>query len=210
MRYFPQETPRNVTRDGCLALCHCEQAIYARGKIRFERVRSMTSISGRSLLVAFWVAFLVAGISAALAAPISVIVGGAAQLALAVIWIGYPVGLFYSFAGQRARLVGVPLMICGALAGYVLSVFVYDKDDGVARSTVAPLLGAVLILIPFVAGAWSLKDGEKRTKVGPTANVVLTALALFALPFFGAYVHERFCRTRSGTYPGTHVGKRTT
>jgi hypothetical protein len=165
-------------------------------------VGAMTSVSGRSLLITFWAAFLVAGLSVALTGPLSVFVGSAAQLVLAAIWIGYPIGLFQSFAGQKARLAGVPLMICGALAGYVLSVFVYEKDGGAARSTVAPLVGAVLIFIPFIAGAYALKVGERRAKVGPSANVFVTALALFALPFFGAYVHERFCRARSRMHAG--------
>jgi len=131
--------------------------------------RTMTSTSGRSLLIAFWIAFVVAGLAAVLPAPLSTVFGSVAQLVLVVIWVGYPIGLFHCFAEHKARIVGVPLMACGALIGYVLSVIVYDKSGEVARSTVALLLGAALIFTPFVAGAYALNEGEKRAKVMPSA-----------------------------------------
>jgi hypothetical protein len=156
--------------------------------------RTLASLSGRSLLVAFWMAFIVSALATALPVPASGVFAAVGQFVLAIIWLGYPIGLFHCFAARKVRIVGVPVMTCGVLIGYVLSVFVYDKGGELARSTVAPLLGAAFIFAPFIAGAHALKEGEKRAKLSHTANVVLTAFALFAFPFFGAYVHERFRR----------------
>lgn len=154
----------------------------------------MASVTGKSLLVTFWLAFFVAGISIALPEPISTAIGSVGQVALAVIWMGYPILLFCYFAERAARVVGVLMLVCSALVGYVLSVLVYDKSGGLMRGTIAPLVGAALIVVPFVAGASALKQGEKAAKMESRVGVIATAAALFALPFFGAYVHERFRR----------------
>ncbi|MFZ1869130.1 MAG: hypothetical protein WAU49_11645 [Steroidobacteraceae bacterium] len=154
----------------------------------------MLSVSGKSLLIAFWLAFLMAGVSVALPKPLSAAFGGVAQLALATIWIGYPISLFYYLANRNARAVGVSLLVCGALLGYVLSVFGYSENAGLVRGRVVPLLGAVLIAAPFVAGAFALKKGEKAASAESKIGIIATAVALFALPFFGAYIHERVRR----------------
>lgn len=157
----------------------------------------LTSISGKALLVMFWAAFFVAGVAVGLPWPVSTMVGGTAQLVLALIWIGYPIALLYCLSGRRVRRIGVPLIACGALVGYGLSVLLYDTTGGFWRSTAAPLLGAVLIFAPFAAGAYALCSGEKAANSANTRNLVATALALFAFPFFGAHCHKRFCSTHS-------------
>lgn len=88
----------------------------------------LASFSGRSLLTAFWVTFVAAGLGAMLPAPVSTLTGGVAHLVLASIWIGYPIALLYCFAGPKERVVGVSMMTCGAVIGYALSVFVYDQN----------------------------------------------------------------------------------
>jgi len=159
--------------------------------------RGLASTSGRSLLTAFWAAFVVSALADALPMPLSGVLGTLGQFCLAVIWIGYPIGLFHCFAKRKKRVIGVLLITCGAIVGYGLSVFVYDRGGSLATSTVAPIVGAALILVPFIAGAHALKDGERRAQIGNTANVGITALALFGFPFSGAYVHERFRRVFS-------------
>ena len=89
---------------------------------------------------------------------------------------------------------GVSLLICGAVLGYALSVFVYSENAGLMRGRVAPLLGAALIAAPFVAGAFALKEGERAARAESKIGVVATTAALFAFPFFGAYIHDRFRR----------------
>ena len=157
----------------------------------------LASFSGKALLSAFWVSFVVAGLGAMLPVPLSTLISGIAQLILALIWIGYPIALFYSFTGPKARVIGVSMMVCGVIIGYVLSVFVYDQNGNLVKSTVFPLLGAALVLAPFIASARALTDGERAAQTSQTASVATTAVALFALPFFGAYVHERFRRAVS-------------
>ena len=161
----------------------------------------MLSVTGKSLLVAFWVAFFIAGASVTLPTPLSTALGGLAQLALALIWLGYPISMFYYFARGRGRTIGVSLLSFCALAGYVLSVFAYSKNAGVATARVASLLGFGLILALFFAGARALKEGEKAANAESKAGIVATAVALFALPFFGAYIHERFRRIPCITTP---------
>lgn len=174
-------------------------------RVRWQR--GLTSISGKTLLVAFWAAFLVASVAAGLPEPISTVVGGTAQLVLVIIWIGYPIALLHCLSGHRVQRIGVPLIACGALVGYGLSVLLYDENGDFWRSTVAPLLGAVLLFAPFAAGAYALWSGEKAANLPHARHLVATALALFALPFFGAYSHKRFCLTYSilnGT-PDSHA-----
>src|SRR5262245_61589919 len=89
--------------------------------------RTLAATSGRSLLIVFWISFLVAGLAVALPVPLRTAVGSVAQVIVIVIWIGYPIALFRCFAGHKARGIGVPLMACGVVLGYGLSVFVYDK-----------------------------------------------------------------------------------
>jgi hypothetical protein len=159
--------------------------------------RGLALTSGRSLLIAFWSAFVVSAVADTLLTPLSGVLSALGQFFLAVIWIGYPIWLFHCFAKQKSRVIGVLLMACGVLVGYGLSVFVYDRNGPPARSVVAPVVGAALIVVPFVVGAHALKDGEQRAKVGNTASVGITALSLFAFPFLGSYVHERFRRAFS-------------
>jgi hypothetical protein len=89
-------------------------------------------------------------------------------------------------------------LIIGVVLGYWLSVFGYAESGGVARTVFAPIAGAALILAPFIVGSYALVNAECRGKGAPKAGVMLTILMLVALPFLGAYVHERFRRISTG------------
>lgn len=159
--------------------------------------RALMAKSGRQLLFVFWVLFLVAGACAVVPASQSTVVGVVTQLILGLFWFGYPVALFRCLSEGR-RGGGGALLLLGAIAiGYWLSVFASTDGGGTVWGVVAPVVGAVLVFSPFVAGAVALKNAEHRAQLKSQAGVVLTALALFAFPFFGAYVHERFRRAHA-------------
>lgn len=157
----------------------------------------LTSWNGRQLLVAFWTAFAIAGLGVTSPSFLARAAGGLGQFALATLWVGYPIALFSCVEGRRRRsVVAIGLIIC-ALLGYWLSVFVYAGNGGFARSTLSPIAGAMLVLVPFVAGSHALANAERHEFGTPKAGVVPTTLMLFALPFWGAYVHERFLRIQT-------------
>ena len=160
--------------------------------------RALTSRHGRQLLVAFWVAFAIASLGVTSPSFFASALGALGQIALALVWAGYPIAIFGCLADRRHRSLGVIGLIICVVLGYWLSVFGYAENGGVARSTLAPIVGAALILAPFIAGSYALTNAERRGKGGPKAGVVLTTLMLFALPFCGAYVHERFRRISAG------------
>lgn len=150
------------------------------------------STTGNELLIAFWTAFLLASVAAALPEPLSTVLSVIGQSALAVIWIGYPIALLHLLSGNRMRTIGVPLIACGTVVGIAISILTFDRNGNLWNDNVAPLLGAALFFVPFVTGAQALKSGEKAAGLTPTRNLVATALALFALPFLAPYVHKRF------------------
>jgi hypothetical protein len=153
--------------------------------------------SGRQLLVTFWVVFLVAGSCAAVTSPQSSVVGSLAQLMLGLFWFGYPVALFRCLSDDKRRSGGAILLVGAIALGYWLSVFASSESGGTIRGVVAPVAGAVLVFLPFVAGALALRNAEDRVQLKSEASVVLTALALFAFPFFGGYVHDRLRRVHT-------------
>lgn len=156
--------------------------------------RALMSRSGLQLLVAFWVAFAVASLGATSTSFLARVVGGLGQLALSTIWAGYPIAVFGCLADRRRRSAGVIALVIGIALGYWLSVFGFAGSGGIARTALAPIAGAALILAPFFAASHALTNAEHRGHVAPKAGLVLTTLMLFGFPFFGAYMHERFRR----------------
>lgn len=153
--------------------------------------------SGNELLIAFWAAFLLASVAAVLPEPFSTLLGVIGQSALTVIWIGYPIAVLYLLSGHRMRTIGVPLLVCSAMVGIAMSILSFDRNGNFWNDDVAPLLGAALFFLPFVAGAYALKNGEKAAGLAAGKNLVATTLALFAIPFLAPYIHKRVCSTYS-------------
>lgn len=159
--------------------------------------RSLLSKSGRQVLAMFWVVFLVAGVSAAAPAQPSTVFGIVTQLALGLFWFGYPIALYRCLSADKHSNSGVVLLVAAIALGYSLSVFASSESGSGVWGVVAPASGVVLVFSPFVAGAVALKNAENQARLKSAAGVAVTALALFAFPFFGAYVHERFRRAHA-------------
>lgn len=164
--------------------------------------RALASTSGKQLLATLWVSFALSWLGDASATSIARAVGVLGQAGLALVWAGYPIAVFACLAEPRRRVPGaIALVVCIAL-GYSLNVFTYSESGGVLGSTLAPIAGAALILAPFVAASLSLSSAE-RHRIGQSGtSVALATLMFFALPYFGARLHERFRRLYAGPQTG--------
>jgi len=158
--------------------------------------RALIAMSGRQLLLVFWVTFLVAGACAAVPALQSSVVSIATQLALLLFWFGYPVVLFRCLLDGQHSGLGALVLVGAIILGYWLSMFLATDGVDPIRGVLVPVVGAVFVFSPFAAAAMVLVNVERRSQMDSKAGVVLTALALFGFPFFGGYVHERFRRVR--------------
>lgn len=144
-------------------------------------------VRGGCVIAAFWGAFVLAACSALLPPGVGRMASSVAQSVLAAIWVGYPLAVFYCLAGRRIRTVGVVSLSFGAVAGIAL-----DSIAGANRlGNSAAVIGSLLLISPFVAGAYALKIREEQRNGRRGSSVVLTTLAFLALPFFGAYVQTR-------------------
>ena len=178
---------------------------------RLERV--LIATSGYHLLVVFWFVFVVTGACAAVPARQSTAVGVATQLALLLFWVGYPVVIFRCLVEGQRGCRGASLLLGVIILGCWLSVFGATDVGGPVRDMLLPVVGAVLVFSPFVAASVALTNAERRSQMDSNAGVVLTALALFSFPFFGAYVHDRFrraylARSRGSCGPGVRTQDR--
>ncbi len=155
-------------------------------------VSTLASISGMKLLTVFWVIGAATVFGVTIQGPLLKVFVLVIELTLAVIWLGYPVVLYYCFARGPNRVVIVLLLVLAVIIGYAIGAFSrYINFQGISAYTIS-LVELLLIVTVFFTGAYALRMCEKRAHLQPHANIFLTTLALFAFPIFGAYIHNRF------------------
>lgn len=144
-------------------------------------------LSERSVLVAFWGAFLVCAVASAVPPPYGYVAGALTQFALLVVWMGYSLAVYWCLSPHRFRAAWLVLLALGPLVAAALAQLTQDLESAGLWS----LLIAPLFVAPFGAAARALRAGERKSLGQARTNVFVAGFAFFALPFLAGFIHSR-------------------
>lgn len=158
---------------------------------RLNFLHFLGSLSGMQLLTLFWSIAVISVCGVFLPEPSAIILMSFIEIILVIIWFGYPIALYFCFSSRGLKRIIVSLLLlCAIATGFWLSIFNYYHE--IWNTTVISILELLLFGVVCFSGASALKRVETIDQESSRPNTLLTAIALFAFPIFGAYIHNRF------------------